>query len=110
MNVEGRINLFVKTTDKGQLFTGSLSKKDSEGKSQSARINVKFAGEKFPKEKLAKVFTDDKCYCLEVSKGFLSFTKTEEGRVYLEIVVLDAKVPETYEIKNKPAEDVDLLG
>lgn len=93
MELTGQIKIFIneKTNDKGELFrtySTSVGNKDQEGNYYNAYLNVRFAKDNFPEEKLLKM-DKSKYYDLEIEEGFLSAEKGKDG-IIRPIVVIKA--------------------
>ena len=123
MELKGKITIFPemkeKENDKGEVESfivcrGTISSKNESGAYVNKSVNVRFAGDKFPKEKVNRL-DPEKCYSLELEKGFLAvseITNSHGTRRELEIVVLEgkltgSKVVERPVVEEKPA-DSDL--
>ena len=119
MNITGKFVIFVedKETSKGKIkvFSTTISRKDEAGNYTNASMEVRFAKENFPYERLNKM--DSKyAYTYEVKEAWLDCRafETKEGKQAREIFILikDAKPLEKKEIVRKdiradfPAEDL----
>ena len=103
MELKGKITIFPelkeRENDKGEVESfivcrGTISSKSESGEYINKSVNVKFAGDKFPKAKVNQL-DPEKCYSLEIEKGFLSvneMTNAHGTRKELEIVVLEGKL------------------
>lgn len=77
MNVSGKINVFAKIRGKYKFFEGAINSKNKDGKFDKCSIEVKFVGEKFPKEKV-ETLKENVCYVIDVKEGFLSVDTWED--------------------------------
>jgi len=112
MELTGKINLFVLRNANYTNYVGSISRKEQDGTYKNARIEVRFVGEKFSKDKLDKL-KENTCYKVEVSKGFLSFDMWEkDGKVNYKnvIVITDAKILNAKECKAKSSTSAVDIG
>ena len=102
MELKGKITIFPelkeRENDKGEkesfiVCRGTISSKKENGYVNKS-VNVNFAGDNFPAEKINKL-DPEKCYSLEIEKGFLAVREFETAvatRRELEIVVLEGKL------------------
>ena len=103
MELKGKITIFPelkeKENDKGEVDSfivcrGTISSKNEAGNYINKSVNVRFVGEKFPKDKINKL-DPEKCYSLEIEKGFIGvseITNSHGTRRELEVVVLEGKL------------------
>lgn len=109
MEIKGKITIFPEkkeiTLEDGSKkvvtsIRGTISNKDGESYKNKS-VLVKFAGKRFPEEKISAL-KDDECYQLEIESGFLGVeiydTKYGEKRD-LSLVVLEGKL-----LGHKPVE------
>lgn len=116
MNITGKTKLFIKPVKGADgniafAYQTSVGRKSEDGNYVNISLDVYFAKENFPKEKLAKL--DSKyAYDLEIEDGFLSVrTWEKDGEIRRApcVQVLKAKITGKKEIspkETKPAEDL----
>ena len=90
MNIVGKFVIFVedKQTSKGKIktFNTSISHKNEDGSYTNARMEVRFAKENFPLERINKLVST-KCYTFEVIEAWLDCRafQTKDGKDAREI-------------------------
>lgn len=118
MKVTGLINVFVNeiTNKKGEVrryFSTTIAKKLLDAKKDSAvyehdYLDVVFAGENFPQEKVAKLSVG-MYYSIEVKDGYLSFDKfaKTDGSYSIKhkVVITDATIKEAKVVTKAPKEE-----
>lgn len=114
MDIKGKINLFINPHKRADgstfnTYSTSIGGKDKEGNYKNLTLDVKFDGEEFPEEKLAKL-TPENYYTLEIAEGFLSVRewadKAGELRRAPVVVISKAKITGKKEVKTSPADDL----
>lgn len=95
MNVNGKIYLFknVRKNAEGKesfYYLSTISRKVND-EVQRMHINVEFAKDNFPEATLNKLQLNV-CYTLELEEAFLSFTSGKDGKKYIYLKIMKAKI------------------
>ena len=87
MNILGNVKIYKKEINGKELYSTSISRKNQEGKWERMYLSVQL-----PRNVVLEDNTD-----INITKGFLSFYKTNEGLLKIEILIQEFQIKEEIE-------------
>ncbi len=110
MNVSGKINLFVNVVGGNRYFSTTLSSLEQGENAvyENYYLDVRFDKKHFVKEQLA-LFQENKCYTIEILKGWLTFRSYEKDGKKIKkpvIHIVEAKTEKVINCKRKDTDDL----